>query len=430
MGNPPTKTLKESPVINLSGETSLIEAEHAEALPTNLPRIGIGGVLLMGLIFVMLLAGLFLLGYRPYKVLRAQVLADAADAGNGKPVVRTMIPTRQARTTELVLPADIQAYQETAIYPRANGYLKRFLVDIGDSVKEGQLLAEIETPEIDAQLNRARAAVQQALANIEKAKMDLNLAETTWKRYETVGAGGISQQELDEKRTELDQAEAGLNVERANHVAAQAEVQRLEALTSFKQVTAPFAGTISTRNFDIGALLSPGNTGANRELFQISRTDTLRVFTKVPQSHATLIEDGQPVELTIRNYPGRSFEGKVSRSAGSLDPSTRTLRVQVDVANSDNALYAGMYGQLKFHITQNRPPLLVPSGALVYNSDGLSLALLRDGKARFQKIAVGRDFGTEIEVLEGLSDADVIITNPGQSVREGVEVQIAAPSNR
>lgn len=403
-----------------------VNVEHAETLPTNLPRIGTGGALLMSLIFVILLAGLFLLGYRPYKTLKAEILADAAIAGEDKPVVSTMIPTRQERTTELVLPADIQAYQETAIYPRSNGYLKRFLADIGDSVKEGQLLAEIETPEIDAQLNQTRAAVQQAQANIEKAKMDLGLAQTTWKRYENVGAGGVSQQELDEKRTQLDQAKAGLNVAKANLVATQAEVQRLEALTSFKQVAAPFAGTIGTRNYDVGALLSPGNTGPGHELFQISRTDTLRVFTKVPQTYATLIEDGQPVELTVRNYPGRSFAGKVSRSAGSLDPSTRTLRVQVDVANRDNVLFAGMYGQLKFHITQDRPPLLVPSSALVYNADGLSLALLRNGKAHFQKIAVGRDFGTEMEILEGLTDTDIVIVNPGQSVRENVEVQIAA----
>lgn len=428
MGQSSTETLQQCPDKPPAGLPDSVDIEHAEALPTNLPRIGLGGASLIGLSFLLLLAGLFLLGYRPYRSVQSDIISDAAEAAHRRPIVAVTTPKRQERTTELVLPAEIQAYQDTAIYPRSNGYLKRFLVDIGDRVQEGQLLAEIETPEIDAQLNQARAAVQQAQANIEKAKMDLGLGETTWNRYQTVGAGGVSQQELDEKRTQLDQAKAGLNVARANMVAAQAEVQRLEALSNFKQVNAPFAGTISTRNYDVGALLSPGGSGASRELFQIARTDILRIFAQVPQAYATLIEDGQRVKLHVSNYPGVTFEGKVTRSSGTLNPSTRTLRVQIDVANDEQLLFAGMYGQLTFHITQDRPPLLVPSSALIFDAHGLQVSVLRDGKARMKAITVGRDFGKEIEVLQGLTESDVIITNPGQRVHEGTEVQIATPA--
>jgi RND family efflux transporter MFP subunit len=410
-----------------AGVPGSIDFEPAEALPTDLPRIRTFGVVLLAIFLMALLGGLFLLGYRPYRAMKSEILADATEARDAQPIVTAVRPRLQDQAVALELPAQVQSWEQTAIYPRANGYLKRYLVDIGDRVEAGQLLAEIDTPEVDAQLSQARAAVEQAKANIEKAATDLALAQTTWKRYENVGSGGVSQQELDEKRTQVDQAKAGLNVARANLVAAEMDVKRLEALQGFQKVTAPFAGRISTRNYDVGALLSPGNSGPGKELFQVDRTDKMRVFVKVPQGYATGIKEGQTAELAIRNYPGRPFEGKVSRFAATLDSSTRTLRTELDVPNREGLLLGGMYGTVKFKVTQDRPPLLVPTSALVYDAAGRQLALVRNGKVHMQSVSLGRDLGMELEILDGLSPDDLLIANPGQRIREGVQVQIAQP---
>jgi RND family efflux transporter MFP subunit len=402
--------------------------EPVDTIPKDLPRIGSVGVAILTMLFVAALAGLFLLGYLPHRRLQAEVNADAADGDDARPVVKVVFPIRQRDATNLDLPADIRAFQQTLIYPRTTGYLKRLLVDIGDRVQAGQLLAEIDTPEIDAQLNQARAAVQQARANLEKTRTDFALAQTTLQRYQDVGDGGVAKQQLDEKQAQLDQAKAGLDVAQANLAASQAEVQRLEALQGFEKIHAPFAGVISTRNYDIGALLSASAAGSGRELFQIDQIDTLRVFVNVPQAYAADIQAGRKAELLVRNYPGRSFEGTITRSAGSIDPTTRTLRVQIDVDNRENRLFAGMYGQLKFQISRKKPPLLVPTSALVYNADGLSLALVKDGRVRFQKVSTGRDLGTEIEIVDGLAGDEQVISNPGEQIREGYEVQVAAPA--
>jgi RND family efflux transporter MFP subunit len=397
----------------------------AESIPSDLPRIGTAGIVVLALLFVAMLAGLFVLGYLPHQRLQTDLRAETDRANGSKPLVTAAIPKRQQQATQLVLPADIESFQQTLVYSRTSGYLKKLLVDIGDRVQAGQLIAEIDTPEIDAQLNQARAALQQAEANVEKAQIDLELGRTTFDRYqETLKSGGVAQQQFDEKHTQWRQAGASLSVARANLGAAQAEVKRLEVLQGFEKVIAPFSGVISTRNYDIGALLASSVLGSGKELFQIDQTDPLRVFVSVPQAYATTVQTGQKAELLVRNYPGRSFEGAVMRSAGSIDPTTRTLRVQINVSNRENLLFAGMYGQIRFHIMQKQPPLLVPTNALVYNADGLSLAVVKAERVHFQKIAAGRDFGTEIEVLDGLTDNDLVIANPGEQITEGSEVEV------
>lgn len=402
--------------------------EPVESLPKDLPRIGTLGVLVLAILFLGMLGGLFLLGYLPHRRLQAGLLAEAASASDTRPVVSVAAPKRQEQAASLLLPADIQSYQQTAIHARANGYMKKLLADIGDRVTAGQLLAQIDTPEVDAQLNEARAAVEQTQANLEKAKIDFALAQTTLERYENFGkSGGVTQQQLDEKRTQFNQAKANLAAANAGLASSQAQVQRLEALQSFEKVTAPFAGVITARNYDVGALLS-GSAGSAKPLFQLDQTDPLRVFVKVPQGYATQVRTGQKAELTVRNYPGRSFEGKVTRSAGAMDPATRTLRVEVHVPNPDGLLFAGMYGQVRFEVTQADPPLLVRTSALVFNTDGLSVGVVRDGKAHFQPVTTGRDLGTEIEILSGLTGGEQVITNPGELIREGTEVRmISAP---
>ena len=269
---------------------------------------------------------------------------------------------------------------------------------------------------------------QQAQAGIVKAQSNVTLADTTYRRYSDVLAGGVSDQDRDEKRAQLDQAKADLKVATANESAAKAEVQRLEAMQGFKNVTAPFAGVITARNYDVGALMSSSSTTTTKELFQLDQTNPLRVFVKVPQSHAAGIQQGQPAELLVRNYPGRAFAGSITRSAGSIDSATRTLRVEIDVTNADNLLFAGMYGQVRLRANQQQPPLLVPSSALIYNADGLSLAVAREGRVHFQKVAAGRDLGVEIEILEGLSDHDQVISDPSEQLKEGMEVELAPMS--
>ena len=341
-----------------------VAQEHGDLLPKNLPRIGTLGVIALVVLFLVLLGGLFLLGYLPHQRMQRELNAEAAESGDVRPVASVITPKRQAQAATLSLPADVQPFQQTAIYARANGYLKKLLVDIGDRVKEGQLLTVIDTPEVDAQLAAARASAEQANAALDKAKVDLGLAQTTLEHYEGFAkSGGVTQQQLDERRTQFNQAKTALAGAEASVASAKAEVQRLEALQGFEKVTAPFAGVISARNYDVGALLSPGGAGSVRPLFQIDRVDTLRVFVNVPQGYATLVRPGPEGSAHgVRNYPARRFEGQVTRSAGAIDMATRTLRVEVDVANADGVLFGGMYGQVLFEVTQSNPPFLVPDG--------------------------------------------------------------------
>jgi RND family efflux transporter MFP subunit len=403
------------------------QANHAikEMVPTNLPRIGIVAVLLLVVSFAALLAGLFVLGHRPVAERQKRALEQAANVSNARPVVSVARPRRQASSSELSLPANVEAFQQTAIYSRSSGYVRRLLVDIGDRVQADQLLAELDTPEINAQLSQAKATVQQAEASLDKAQVDLKLAESTLHRYDDVAlAGGVAQQELDEKRTQLDQARAGLNVAQANVEAARAQVQQLTALQGFARITAPFAGVITARNYDTGALLTPSNLSSTKPLFQMEQIDTLRVFVDVPQSYADSVKAGQQGQLQVRNFSGRSFSGAVVRSAGSIDASTRTLRVEIHVPNKDNLLYAGMYGQVRLQVTRDQQVLIVPASALVYNADGLSLATVQDGKVHFVKVTAGRDSGTEIEILDGLSGDDQVVTNPGEHIQENMLVDM------
>ena len=403
--------------------------EHAAVIPADLPPVGTQKVLIAVGAFVGLLIGVFLLGYLPHRARAVLARADAEEARTTAPAVSVMTPKLETEATNLVLPGDVQAYQYTSIFPRTNGYLKRLLVDIGDHVTNDQLLAEIDTPEVDAQLLEDRANAEQARANLVKAESDENLAKITYDRYLAVSdKRAVSQQDVDDKRAAWEQAKAGVEVAKAAIGSADSEVKRLEVLQAFEKVTAPFTGTITVRNFYVGALLSPTSTGPGKEMFQIAETDVLRVFVNVPQAYAADVQVGKSADLIVRNYPGRTFEGQITRTAAAVDPMTRTLRVEVDVPNPESLLFAGMYGEVQFHVTSSSPPLLVPTSALVYNADGLSLGVVKEGQVHFQKVAVGRDFGNELEITEGLTGSEDVITNPGERLKEGLKVRIASPS--
>jgi RND family efflux transporter MFP subunit len=392
---------------------------------SNLPVVRTRSVAVAIAVAVCAFAGLFLLGWMPRRERLAE-LGQAKAERDDRPAVDAAPPKVSSPSSDLRLPADVRAMQQTSIYTRANGYLKRILVDIGDRVQAGDLLAEIDTPDVDAELARAIATVALAKANVAKAQDDFTLSDATLKRYTGLAqTGGVTQQQLDEKHSAFTQAQSALDGGKASLAVAEAEVKRLTVLQGFERVVAPFAGTITARNYDVGALLAPTNTTEGRELYRIDRTDFLRVFVNVPQAYATSVKIGEDAFLSVRNYVGREFTGKVTRSAGAIDPSTRTLRFQIDVTNADGALYAGMYGEVRLPISVDRPMLVVPTSALVFSAGGTSVWVLDGDRAHKRKIVVGRDFGTEIEVSDGLAAADLVIKNPGERLVEGALVHVS-----
>jgi len=400
------------------------KVEASELRAGSLPRVRNWAVALAALAVVGGFAGLFELGWAPRQKRLADLNTETAAVVDARPIVEVSTPKRNDKAADLVLPADARSLQETLIYPRANGYLKRTLVDIGDHVEAGQLLAEIDTPDVDADLNQSKAAQVQAEANVAKAQSDLALGEATLKRYdEVVGAGGVTKQQVDEKRAAVTQAQAALDAERAGVKSAEATVQRLKVMQGFEKITAPFAGTITARGYDIGALVSATNSSA-KELFRIADTSVLRVFVNVPQPYVNTVKTGQSAFLSVRNFAGREFAGTIARSAGTLDPATRTLRYEIDVPNRDGSLYAGMYGQVRLVVNEGHSPIIVPTSALIFDAGGTRLWVVDGGKVHSKKVTVGQDLGTEIEIADGLAGNESIVTNPGEHLTDGAEVQL------
>jgi len=341
---------------------------------------------------------------------------------------------RSSRMSELQLPGNIEAVTEAPILARADGYIKRRMVDIGDRVQAGQPVAEIEAPELDQQVIQAKANLQQvqasldqALANEQQGKANLELAKVTAGRWANlVAAGVVSKQDNDQYQAQYQSQIAGVQslekaiaVQRANIAAAEANLARLDQMQAYRVVKAPFAGVITLRNVDVGALVNSGNT----LLYRIAQTGTLRTYVNVPQTNASSIHVGQPARLTVTNLPGRTFTGTVTRTANSLDPSSRTMLVEVQVPNADGALLPGMYAQVDLSSPRVNAPLLIPGDALIVLATGTQVAIVRpDSTVHLQKIQVGRDYGDRLEVLSGLEMGDKIIANPGDSAREGVKV--------
>jgi RND family efflux transporter MFP subunit len=401
-------------------------------LPTDLPKPKTATVILVLVILLCLLAGLFALGWLPHERATAQVDADAADAASGNPVVTVVHPSAQASSKDIFLPCDVRANQQTAIYSRANGFVKQWFVDVGGHVKQGQLLAIIDTPDVDAELAETKAALLQAQATVIKDEADVQVALTDYNRYlaaQKDNPGSVTQLDIDTRRDAYADAVGALAVAKANVQQSAAQVQQLTVTQDFEKVTAPFAGTITARNYDVGALIVPTDTTPGKELFDIADTDTLRVYVNVPQAYATNLKIGQPAYLSVRNYPKREFTGTVARTFAALDPSTRTLPFELDFINKKQELYAGMYGQARLPISEPRPTLTIPSAALIFNAAGVQIALVRDGnKIHVQPITVGRDMGTELEVTDGLSPDDLVVSNPGARLAEGVTVQVNSPA--
>lgn len=363
----------------------------------------------VALVVLAVLAIALFFGLRHQHAVRAELAGDARD--HMRAPVSVIHPQSSASQLSLTLPANVQAYVETPIYARTNGYIKRWLVDIGAHVQRGQLLAEIETPELDRQLQQAQAAQAQAQAN-------LDLARITAARYADLAAkDSVSKQETD-------QANGNLNAMEASLKAAMANVNQLKELQSFENVTAPFAGTITGRYIDIGALIA---SGTNTILFRLAETSTLRVYANVPEADSKDIAIGVTVDLETPRTRGKKFAGRVVRTAGAIDPASRTLLTEIEVPNPNQELIPGEFGEVTFHLQASRPVLIVPSSTLLFRAQGTQVALVSsEGKVEIQKIQVGRDLGSSVEVLSGLTAQDAVIDNPSDAIVDGSPVSVQA----
>jgi RND family efflux transporter MFP subunit len=355
---------------------------------------------------------------------KQNVDAAAAEAASAPPQVTVTTARQSAPDAERVLPGNIQPLLDAAIYARTTGYLKERLVDIGDRVKEGQLLAVIAAPDIDDQLAQAKANLVQAKANLLLAKANAELARITLDRDSQLAPGAaIAQQQIDQDTATVKSTAAQVESARAMIQVNEAAVQRFTDLQMFQKITAPFPGVITARNVDAGDLISADAPNTTKEMFHLMRTDILRVFVFVPQVFATGIKVGQSVVVYRREDPLKQFSGKVTRTADALDPNTRTLLTEVQVANPDNALRPGMYLQTKFVFDRQVPQVLIPAAALATRTGGPRVGVL-DGQHRVQyrTVELGRDYGAEIAVTSGLNVGETIVVHPGDDPAEGTVV--------
>jgi membrane fusion protein, multidrug efflux system len=329
------------------------------------------------------------------------------------PTVAFVYPQKETADEELVLPGSLLAYVESPIYARTNGYLIQWYKDIGSRVNKGDLLASIDTPEVDQELNQAKATREQILAQLQLAKITAD----RWEKLRNTDA--VSAQEAD-------QQESGYKQAQANLAAADANVRRLEQLEGFKQVYAPFTGVLTRRLVDPGALINAGDGGAGRQLFNMARVDPLRVFTSVPQAYAPFIKVGEKTFITLQEMPGQKFVAGITRTADAIDTNTRTLLTEVDVPNPDNRLLPGSFGEVHFKVGNNIDKVTVPVNAMLFRSQGAQVAVIgANNKIELREINIGRDFGTTLEILAGISASDRIVVNPPDSLEDGQQVNVA-----
>jgi len=345
---------------------------------------------------------------------RAAAALEARAAGMAHPVVNVVVAAARTTPTVFTLPASIEAFQDTPIYARTTGYIARWTPDIGDHVRAGQVMAVIDGPDLDQELNQARAALEQARANLEIAR----ISAERWKDLGSQNA--VAQQDVDQKAADFAAGKAAV-------VAAQANVDRLSQLKEFQQVTAPYDGVVTARNAQVGQLIT-ANLSSGIEIFHIAETDVLRVFVSVPQAYVRSVKEGLPVDVLVPEFPGRSFTGTVARFAGALDSASRTLLTEVHLPNPKGELFAGMFGQARFSIPSSQSTILLPSNAAVFNANGTQVATVDDSnRIRLIQVKFGRDFGTQIEIIDGLSAGVRVVANPSDALTDGLEVTPVMP---
>src|SRR5580700_2837998 len=396
-------------------ETNVSGAYPSEPkIPSEEPRLTRGSWIGM-VVVAAIVAGVVIFGVVARRGSEHSLAKETA--ASAIPSVNVVYPAPSTLASEIALPGNTQAFTDAPIYSRTSGYLKSWYFDIGAHVKKGQLMATIETPELDQQLQVAQADLKSAQAN-------LDLANTTSTRYQNLlKTNSVSKQETDVAVSDAAAKKAAVDASMAN-------VRRLEQLQSFEKVYAPFDGIVTARNTDIGRLISAGQNTTPQELFHLAAIGKLRVYVSVPEGYSTAIKDGGKATLTLDEYPGRTFEGTITRNSNAIDQSTRTLNVEVDVDNPKGELLPGAYVFVHFKVPQNVANLMVPSNTLLFRSEGLRVGVVRDGRVQLVPVKIGRDAGATVEIASGLTPNDAVILDPSDSLTSGQEVQIANRVNQ
>jgi RND family efflux transporter MFP subunit len=411
-------------------ETSPTEQKRKTASGTTIRWAGVGALVI----------ALLALGVVPRLVRQREALAAVSESPVTHPVVTVVHPQIGEPTSALLLPGNIEPLYTASIYARTEGYIDRRNVDIGSRVKAGQVLAVISSPEVDQQLLQARAtlaqseaALQQAKATLEQAKANAELTRLTKERDLPLGEQhAISQQIVDEavqahnaRVADVAAAEANITAAQANVTANHANVGRLLQLQSFEQVAAPFDGVITARNVERGDLVTTGSATAGKPLFGIAQSGTLRIQVDVPQSQAVNIQDGQKASIEVKERLGREYTGTVVRSASSLDNAARTMLTEVQVDNRDGSLLPGMYAQVKFTLAQEHGSLIIPTSSLVIDRSGMHVVTVQNHqKIHFVPVVIGKDMGTQVEILSGIQDSDALVASPSDLLHEGQDIQV------
>ncbi len=366
------------------------------------------------LVAVAIVAALVVFGILP-RLRARQVLRDQTNR-SAEPAVNIIRPKRGSPAEEVVLPGNIQAFMDAPIYARTNGYLRHWYFDIGAHVRKGQLLADIESPEVDRQLQQAKEDLRTEQANLELAKI------TATRYVDLFKTDSVSKQDVDN-------AVQGAAARNATVLSAQANVSRLQQLVDFEKIYAPFDGVVTARNTDVGQLIDSGSsTGATRELFHVAAVDKLRVFVQVPQTYSHEAVPGMKADLTLPELAGRRFPGTLVRTARAIDNVTRTLTVEVDVPNTSGLLFPGAYTEVHFKIKSATPALIIPATSLIFRSQGLRVPVIdSDNRVHLQSVTAGKDFGNTVEILVGLSENAAIVANPPDSLVDGEIVRVVAP---
>ena len=361
---------------------------------------------------IALIAVASIFGWGVWSRVRARTALDSETTQVARQAVSVVSPKRTAPAQEIILPGNVQPFIASPIYSRTNGYLKKWYVDIGARVAQGQLLAVIETPEVDQQL-------QQSISNLNTAKANLALAETTKNRYQgLLQDNAVSQQDVDN-------AVGTYNANTATVEANQANVRQLQALQSFEKIYAPFSGVITARNIDIGDLINSGSSGGVKtDLFHISQPGTLRVYVNVPEEYSQGVKTGMTADLSLAEFAGRKFQGKLVRTADAINMTTRTLLIEVDVDNPAGTLLTGSYAEVHLAVPAQASTFLLPVNTLIFRSEGLRVGIVKDGKVLLSAVTPGHDFGNEIEIVAGLKADDQVVINPPDSIVSGQAVEI------
>ena len=402
-----------------------VAAERGEELGFALPppaTISKRRLIVISIISVLLLGAAFLLGYLPRREARAALVGSTAAAQRAAPRIEVVSPKVGASQRSMLLPGSVQALQETTIYARASGFVRRWNADIGDKVKAGQVLATIDTPDLDQELAQGEAQLKQAAASLAQAKANRDLARANLARYQKLEAGLISKADLDQYVAQAQVGEANVAVAEASLVAQGANSRRLAQLKDYARVTAPFAGMITQRTVEIGALVTAGN---GQPLYKVAQIDPARVFVQVPQDVAPAVRPNVAATVMLREYPARVFAGKVTRSAGELDPVTRTMNTEIRVPNADGALIAGMYAEVALSLPLAHRVLELPATALMSDSRGQRVAVIdKANKLHLVPVVVERDNGATIEIASGLQGTDTVAKIGSAAFVDGMTVEL------